>query len=177
MHGRQILRLAGVGIALVALGTGCGHATSVDVRSRKAARPAARPAGPPAYSTPNGSFSVDRLPPSFRAWRDQRHGEGPVPGTSFDAQDFLSESAQQKFTVSVHRGISVGILTDTERFPNPAPSARKVQGRETFSAFNGISLQREIIWVVDPSTLAYVIGNEMTDDDLFFVAEGVRVSL
>ena len=177
MRGGRMLRLVGAGVGLVAMAVGCGHSTTVgEARTDHVSHTAATASRPPEITMPNGSFSLAQVPAGFRAWRHPRHEDGPIPGTSYDAQDFLNNSAKQKFTVSVHRGVPVAFWTDPNRAPNPVPSPRKIQGRETYSINMGISLQREFAWVINPSTLAYVIGSNMTDDQLLSVAEGVQVS-
>jgi hypothetical protein len=172
MAGRRILRLAAAGTSLVALAAACGQ-TATRGESTKAA---AQPGAEPAYTAQNGSFSVAIVPRGFTARRAMRHVDGPIVGQSYDAQDFLNESAMKKFTVTVHHNSDVALFTDPTQTLHPMPSDRKVQGRNTYSAFNGLSQQREIFWVIDAATLAYVIGSNMTDDELLAVAEGVRIS-
>jgi len=173
--GWRILRVTAASISLVALTAACGHTTSPDAESGDNPRRAAQAESAPAFTAQNGSFSVAELPRGFSVWRATRHADGPAAGQSYDAQDFLNASAQQKFTVSVHRNIDIGIFTDPAQTLHPVPSDHKVQGRDTYSAVNELSQQREIFWVVDSTTLAYVIGNNMTDDELLAIAEGVHV--
>jgi hypothetical protein len=172
--GGKVLRLACAGPVVVAVAIGCSSATGE--RPGHSSSGGARGQPAPVFTMANGSFSVAQIPPGFRAWRDPRHEEGPIPGTSYDAQDFLNDSAKQKFTISVHRRMSVALFTDPTQTLHPVRSDRDVHGRATYVASNDISLQREVIWVVDPTTLAYVIGNNLTDADLFAVAEAVQVS-
>jgi hypothetical protein len=175
VFGSKLLRSVCTGLSLVALAAGCDDGTTKRARPRHSSPGDAR-GQPAAFTMPNGSFAVAQLPPGFSVWREPRHGNGPIPGTSFDAQDFVNVSGKQKFTVSVHRGTPASMWTAPDRPPNPMSSSRKVQGRDTYFIDMGISLQREVMWVVDATTLGYVIGNNVTDDELLSVAEAVHVS-
>ena len=177
MQAQRMLRLAQAGF-LVILVAGCGRGaptSAVRTEHRQPAFLGAHAAAGPAFQMPDGAFSVAQIPSGFSAWRAPKHEVGPGPGLSLDAQAFVNYQGQ-RFEVAVSRGLPVANATDPNRVPNFTPSAQKIQGRDTYSANNTLTGQREFEWVINATTLAAVTGVNMTDDQLLGIAGGVQGS-
>jgi hypothetical protein len=129
----------------------------------------------PVFDTTTGGFSIAKLPDGFASSRELHHVEGPEPGASYDAQEFINESAGELLTVSVHRGLPADAALHSNSAITPVASKRKVHGSETFLATSELTQQREVAWIVGDSTVAYVIGNNMSDDELLAIARRVTV--
>jgi hypothetical protein len=124
----------------------------------------------PAFSLPGGGFRVSTLPAGFAPFGNStRRMAGPDPKVTLDGQSFLNASANQRINVSVVRGIR----SDQEL------AQYSDVGRSVHSAKTGIAdtatQERQLGWIVDASTVAFVTGSHVTDDALFAFAENVQV--
>jgi hypothetical protein len=126
----------------------------------------------PAYSLPGGGFEVERLPSGFSPFGTfRRRMTGPNPIELLDFQSFVNAAAHKRVNVSVIRGVVATQVLDQNKY---TPSSRAVSGAET-GIVTTLTKERQIGWMVDPTTVAFVTGWHMSDRELFVVADDVRV--
>jgi hypothetical protein len=90
---------------------------------------------------------------------------------TLDSQAFVTESTPQRINVSVIRGAPAEKVLDPNAYAN---SSRKVQGKTTRIGDRPTN-ERQLGWVVDASTVAFVTGYQVTDNALYAFAENVEV--
>jgi hypothetical protein len=127
----------------------------------------------PAYSLPGGGFEVSELPAGFSPFGTfRRRSTGPNPIELLDFQSFVNSAARKRVNVSVIRGVVATQVLDPKKY---TPSRRTVGGAET-GIVTTLTRERQICWAVDPTTVAFVTGWHMNDEELFVVADYVRVA-
>ncbi len=90
---------------------------------------------------------------------------------TLDFQSFVTESTPQRINVSIIRGAPAANVLDPNAY---AESSRKIHGKPTRIGDRPTN-ERQLGWVVDASTVAFVTGYQVTDDALFAFAENVEV--
>jgi hypothetical protein len=127
----------------------------------------------PAYSLPGGGFEVSELPAGFSPFGTfRRRSTGPNPIELLDLQSFVNDAAHKRVNVSVIRGVVATEVLDPRKY---MPSRRPVSGAET-GIVTTLTKERQLGWAVDPTTVAFVTGWHMSDEELLVVADDVRVA-
>ena len=98
--------------------------------------------------------------------------DGPDGKELLDRQSFVDTATNQRINVSVIRGAPASAVLDPTQY---ATSERAVNGSVTRVADTPLK-ERQIGWIVDPTTVAFVTGFNVTDDALFSFADGVKVA-
>jgi len=118
-----------------------------------------------AYVLPGGGFTVASIPSGFAPFgKPQPRLRGPIPAQTLDRQSFVNLASNERLNVSVIRGLPAAQVLDR---PQYSESSRRVHGCVTRIRDVALTGERQVGWVVGPTTVAFVTGAHVTDDEMF----------
>jgi hypothetical protein len=138
--------------------------------------PSTEAVAPPAYTLPNGNFSIATVPAGFSPFGSPVQNLGdPAGGTTLERQSFLNAALNERFEVSVSRGVTPAQAFDPKASPVYSPASQSVGGHPTYVADVTGTKETALAWAVGPATIVYVIGSHMAEADLLTVANNLSV--
>lgn len=137
----------------------------------------------PAFTMDHARLTASFIPPGFvpdQATRGRAvpgHVNGPVPGWTNDAQQFTNYANGKRFIIAVGRGMPASLVLAPNRIAPYASMGRRIEGHMTYVRTERIvGGEREITWIISPSTTGFVGGFRMTDAEMLRIAKGLFIA-